>query len=75
METKYPNCVVPLSGTDGNAVLVFMRVARALKRYLIDEEGHTPEEAHNKAEEFKREAKSGAYANVLTTCHRWVTVT
>jgi len=73
METKYPNCVVQLSGTDGNAVSVFRTVHRELRKYLVDEEGFSPEDAQAEADAFQEEATSGDYDNVLITCHRWVT--
>jgi hypothetical protein len=74
MEAKYPDCEVQLLGTSPNAVAIFMKVARQLKKYLTEEKGFSPEEAHNEAEAFKEEATSGDYDNVLATCYRWVTV-
>lgn len=71
---KYPDCTVQLTGTDGNAVAIFMKVARELKYYLVNEQDWASEDARREAEAFKAEATSGDYDNVLATCHRWVDV-
>ncbi|MCP9209572.1 hypothetical protein [Streptomyces cucumeris] len=75
MDVKYPDCTVELMGVDGNSVAIFMKVARELKKYLTNEKGWSPQDAEREAEEFKCEATSGDYDNVLITCHRWVNVT
>lgn len=71
---KYPDCTVQLSGGDGNAVAIFMKVARELRRHLMDVQDMGYAEADQEAEAFKTEATSSDYDNVLTTCHRWVNV-
>lgn len=70
---RYPDCVVQLSGTDGNAVLVFRKVRKELIRHLRDG-GMDRAEATAIGDEFQEEATAGDYDNVLITCHRWVTV-
>lgn len=63
-EVKYPDVHVQLSGTDGNAMAIIGKVAKALRRG-----GHA-----NVADAFVTEATSGDYDNVLVTCMRWVDV-
>lgn len=70
---KYPDCVVQLSGMNGNAVLLFGKVRRELVRHLQDN-GMNHAEATALGAQFREEATSGDYDNVLATCHRWVTV-
>jgi len=74
MTMKYPDCEVELVGVDANAVAIFMKVARELRKYLIST-GVSREDATAEAEKFKEEATSGDYDNMLDTCYRWVTVT
>lgn len=57
---------VQLSGVDGNAFCLIGTVARALKQ-----SGAKKEEL----DEFRKEAMSGDYDNVLQTCMKWVNVT
>lgn len=64
-EIKYPDVVVQLTGEDGNALSVVAAVATALRRAGV------PGEEIN---EFRREALSGDYDNVLATALRWVEV-
>lgn len=70
---RYPDCVVQLGGTDGNAVLVFRKVRKELIRHLRDG-GMDHAEATAIGDEFQEEATAGDYDNVLITCHRWITV-
>lgn len=62
---KYPNVVVQLIGTDGNAFAILGAVTKALKRAGISKE---------EREKFTQEATAGDYDNVLTTAMRWVVV-
>jgi hypothetical protein len=62
---KYPNIEVELCGQDGNAFAILGTVVRALKR------GGVPEE---EIREFKEQATSGDYDNLLRTCMEWVDV-
>ena len=61
----YPNVVVRLTGTDGNAMNVVGRVRRALDKAGV------PDDV---VETFVRKALSGDYDNMLQTCMRWVEV-
>lgn len=71
---KYPDCTVQLSGSDGNAVLIFRTVRRALINHLV-EQGWERQAAVKEGDAYQTEATSGDYDNVLITCHRWVTIT
>lgn len=62
---KYPNIEVSLVGENGNAFFVIGSVAKALSR------GGVPK---SEIDEFKKEAMSGDYDNVLMTCMKWVEV-
>jgi len=64
-EVKYPKVTVELSGSDGNAVMLLGKVAKALKRAEV------PLEIVAK---FKVEAMSGNYDHLLQTCEEWVNV-
>ena len=61
----YPNVKVRLVGEDGNAHAILGRVIQALRRSKVPED---------KVSEFKREAMSGDYDNLLCTCMKWVEV-
>ena len=63
-DTKYPNVVVQLVGTDGNAFALMGQVVKGLR------EAGVPSTEHSK---FQAEAMSGDYDNLLATCMRWVT--
>lgn len=62
---KY-NLEVELSGVDGNAFCLIGTVARVLKQAGAKKE---------ELDEFRKEALSGDYDNVLQTCMKWVNVT
>jgi len=62
---RYPNAVVVLSESDGNAFAILSRVSRALRKA-----GAEPDEL----EAFRKEAMSGDYNALLATCMRWVEV-
>lgn len=56
---------VRLIGEDGNAFFILSRVKRALR-----DNGASREDI----ESFMKEATSGDYNNLLSTCMRWVEV-
>lgn len=69
---KYPDIVVRLSGTDGNAFAIIGTVQRALKT-ARDGQGHRLV-SEDELKQFIAEATSGDYDNVLATAMRWVEV-
>jgi len=62
---KYPNIKVQLTGQDGNAYAILATVAKALRKNDVPEK---------EIDEFRQEAKSGDYDNLLQTCCKWVSV-
>ncbi len=62
---KYPDIEVLLSGRDGNAGVIIGSVVKALQRAKVP-----PAEVS----EFRDEAMSGDYDNVIQTAMRWVDV-
>ena len=64
-DVKYPEIEVQLSGQDGNAGAIIGRVHDALRRAGVP---------HEERQQFREEAYSGDYDNVLQTCMRWVNV-
>lgn len=71
---RYPECEVTLNGVTAHSVAIFMKVYRELKKYLVDVEGMSPQDAEARALEFREEATSGDADHVMNTCFRWVTV-
>jgi ribosomal protein S9 len=65
MEPKYPDVTVQLSGGSGNAGAIVGAVARALQKAGVPEA---------ERDEFRREAYSGNYDNVIQTAMKWVDV-
>jgi len=61
--TKYPNIVVDLIGEDGNAFAIMGRVTRAMRNAGLPSE---------EVEQFRKEAMSGDYDNLLRTVMLWV---
>lgn len=70
---RYPECEVELSGVDGNAIVIFRTVRKALIKHL-EAQGWDHRAAVREGDAFQAEATSGDYDHVLDTCHRWVTV-
>lgn len=70
---RFPECNVVLLGTSAEAPSIISKVSRALERYLRSQE-FEPEKAKEIVKEFREEATSGDYDNVLTTAFRWVDV-
>lgn len=64
-EIKFPEVTVPLVGEDGNAFAIMGRVHKALRRA-----GVPPEQI----EEYRKEATSGDYDNLLRVTMAWVDV-
>jgi len=64
-EPKYPDIHVQLSGNDGNAFGILGNVLRGMKRGKVSLEDQ---------EQFRQEATSGDYDNLLQTCMKWVEV-
>jgi len=62
---KYPQIVVKLIGTDGNAFAVMGKVTKALREAGINKE---------ERDAFTAEATASDYDNLLATCMRWVTI-
>lgn len=65
MNTRYPNIEVELLGHDGNAFAILGKVNRELKKNKVDD---------NEIQEFRDQAMSGDYDNLLATVMDWVTV-
>lgn len=65
MEIRHPEIEVELVGHDGNAHMIIGKVAQALWRAGVSQE---------EISEFRTEAMSGNYDNVLQTCMKWVDV-
>ena len=65
MDVKYPNVTVQLTGENGNAFNIIGLVQQALRRAKVPAE---------EIAEFRKEAMSGDYDNVLVTAMRWVDV-
>jgi hypothetical protein len=64
-EVKYPEIVVQLTGTDGNAMSIIGRVTTSLRKGGV---------GNDEINAFATEAMSGDYDNVLATAMRWVDV-
>ena len=62
---KYPNIGVNLIGVDGNAFSLICSVSDALRRSGV---------ARDVINEFRQEATSGDYDNVLATIAKWVRI-
>lgn len=62
---KYPNVEVKLLGHDGNAFAILGKVSKALERAGVSRE---------EIEEYKLEATSGDYDNLLQVTMEWVNV-
>jgi hypothetical protein len=63
MTPKFPNIEVDLSNSNGNAVAIMGRTAKALRRG-----GATPEEVAD----YRSDAKSGDYDHVIQVTMAWV---
>lgn len=64
-DVLYPDIVVKLVGTDGNAFAILGKVRKALQRNKVPQD---------KVETFTKEAMSGDYDNLLQVCMKWVNV-
>jgi len=63
MKPKFNNISVQLVGQDGNSFAIIGRVTGALRRAGVGSED---------VGQFVREATSGDYDRLLTTCRKWV---
>jgi len=66
MDIKYPNITVELCGHDGNAFSILGRVIQAMRRGGVLKQD---------IDQFREEAMSGDYDNLLQTAMKWVDVT
>ena len=64
-EVKYPNVSVDLIGQDGNAFLILGRVMKELRRGGVSAVG---------IEDFRKDATSGDYDNLLRVVMNYVMV-
>ncbi|MFW6008148.1 MAG: hypothetical protein ACOCP8_02680 [archaeon] len=65
INVKYPNIEVELSGQDGNAYMIIGRVSKALRTNGVEED---------QIKQFREEATSGNYDNLIQVCNKWVSV-
>ena len=71
---RYPDCVVEIIGTDGNAFSILGKVIKGLRRYLRAETTCTPEQIAGEIHKFQTEATSGDYNHLLLTVQMWVEI-
>ena len=64
-EVKYPNVSVDLIGQDGNALFILGRVMKEMRRGGVSAEG---------IEDFRKDATSGDYDNLLRVVMNYVMV-
>lgn len=64
-DPKYPQVTVQLTGIDSNAGSIMGAVTRGLRRHGVSAE---------EQDEFRKEAMSGDYNNVIATAMKWVDV-
>lgn len=62
---KYPNIKIKLVGCDGNAFAILGRCFAAMRNNNMPE---------SELDKFKKQATSGDYANLLSTCLEWFDV-
>ncbi len=62
---KYPNITVKLVGRDGNAFVILGLCKQAMRRAKVPA---------SEIAEFVKEATSGNYDHLLSTCMNWVCV-
>ncbi len=65
LAVKYPDVVVPLVGSDGNAFSILGKVQQGLRRAGVPEA---------EIQAFMDDATSGGYSNLLTVVMLWVEV-
>lgn len=65
MNTRYPEIEVQLTGEDGNAFAILAAVKRALRKADVGPE---------QISEFREQAMSGDYDNLLRVVMNWVSV-
>lgn len=73
MKVRYPNCVVQLTGRDGNIFSVIARVRVALRTHLTTE-GMSARAANRYLDEFTAEVMAAtSYDDALRVAMAWVT--
>jgi len=70
----YPDCVVQLTGVDGNAFNVLGTVKRSLTAYLSLYDYRSTDMRQAIVDAFVCEATAGDYNHLLRTCMAWVTI-
>ena len=74
-EVRYPDCVVELSGSDGNIYSVIAHARVALRRYLTKSGIMPAPEAAARVRELTDEITSQTdYDQALAVVFRWMTV-
>lgn len=74
-EVYYPDITVPLVGGSRSAGAIIEKVAAALRHYLRDGiDGLPAKDWSPIIQQFRAEAMSGSYDDLLRTCMRWVHV-
>lgn len=74
-DAKYPDCVVALSGVDGNIFVIIAHVRTALYRYLTSNEIMRQPEARAEQERLTAEITSqDSYEDALAVISRWMNV-
>lgn len=64
-DVKYPEIHVQLIGLDGNAFAILGRCLEAMRKAGLNKE---------ERDSFRKEATSGDYNHLLTTCMEWLDV-
>jgi hypothetical protein len=65
VEPKYSDITIDLIGQDGNAFAIIGRVSKILKKAGVEQE---------EIVEFREQAMSGDYDNLLKTVGEWVNI-
>ncbi|MFI8459053.1 hypothetical protein [Kitasatospora sp. NPDC085464] len=73
-DIRYPNCAVPLTGTDGNAYSILGTVRAHLRRHLSTNGIGNPERSQIIAEFTNALTSSDSYQEALNVVHDWVAV-
>jgi hypothetical protein len=72
---KYPDCVVELSGVDGNIFVIIAHVRTALYRYLTSNEIMRQPEARAEQERLTADITAqDSYEDALAVIGNWMTV-
>jgi hypothetical protein len=63
---KYPDLRVPLVGIDSNAFSLLGKATDCMRKYGIE---------RDEIDQFRQQAMSGDFNNLLNTCMEWFTIT